>query len=139
MTIALNVTGSYWRLIYKNLLNWCFPWVIYISQCQQQRDNSCSYNQFYRAVRSDCIFIVRNSILARNEKFIRTGASDLVIFYPIWVFFREHSWFTGQQEKWEAISLTPLYHFHPLPAENLSLHIARTQIWTGNRFPSASH
>ena len=23
------------------------------------------------------------------------------------------SGFTGQQEKWEAISLTPLYHFHP--------------------------
>ena len=30
------------------------------------------------------------------------------------VFFHEHSDFTGQQGKGEAISLIPLYHFHPL-------------------------
>ena len=30
------------------------------------------------------------------------------------VLFHEHSQFTGQQEKGEAISLIPLYRFHPL-------------------------
>ena len=34
-------------------------------------------------------------------------------FFSIWVFFREHSRFTGQQWNGEAIS-SPLYHFHPL-------------------------
>ena len=35
-------------------------------------------------------------------------------FFSIWVFFYEHSRFTGQQGKGEGIYLTPLYHFHPL-------------------------
>ena len=35
-------------------------------------------------------------------------------FFSIWVFFHEHSRFTGQQGKGEGIYLTPLYHFHPL-------------------------
>ena len=37
-----------------------------------------------------------------------------VVFFCIWVFFHEHSQFTGQQGKGEAISLSPLYHFHLL-------------------------
>ena len=32
----------------------------------------------------------------------------------VWVFFHEHSPFTGQQERGEGISLIPLYQFHPL-------------------------
>ena len=39
---------------------------------------------------------------------------DYCIFFSIWVFFHEHSRFTGQQGKGEGIYLTPLYHFHPL-------------------------
>ena len=35
-------------------------------------------------------------------------------FFSIWVFFHKHSRFPGQQGKEEAISLIPLYHFHPL-------------------------
>ena len=38
----------------------------------------------------------------------------LTVFFSIQVFFHEHSRFTGQQEKGEAISLTTLYHFHLL-------------------------
>ena len=55
-------------------------------------------------------------------------------FFFIWVFFHEHSRFTGQQVKGEGISLTPLYQFHPLhmqldiswtiAAESSLLHIA---------------
>ena len=33
-------------------------------------------------------------------------------FFSICVFFHEHSRFTGQQGKGEAISLNPLYNFH---------------------------
>ena len=36
------------------------------------------------------------------------------LFFSIWVIFHDHSRITGLQEKGEGISLTPLYHFHPL-------------------------
>ena len=35
-------------------------------------------------------------------------------FLSIWVFFHKHSRFTGQQEKGEAISLSPHYNSHSL-------------------------
>ena len=38
----------------------------------------------------------------------------LCLFFSFWVFFREHSRFTGLQGKGKAISLTPLYYLHPL-------------------------
>ena len=72
------------------------------------------------------------------------------IFFSIWVFFHEHSRFTGQQGKGEGICLAPLYHFHPLhrhldisraiTPESSPLHIAGSRTRTGNLwFPSASH
>ena len=72
-----------------------------------------------------------------------------VFFFSIWVFFHEHSRFTGQQGKGEGIYLTTVYHFHPLhrhldirqviTAERLPLHIASSQTRTGNLwFLSAS-
>ena len=75
--------------------------------------------------------------------------SWIFFFFSIWVFFHEHSQFTGQQGKWEGIYLTPLYHFHPLQrhldisreisAESSPLHIASSRTRTGNlRFPIAS-
>ena len=74
---------------------------------------------------------------------------DFFFFFPIWVFFHEHSRFTGQQGKGEGIYLTPLYHFHPLhrhldisqviTAKSSPLHIAGSPTRTGNLwFPSAS-
>ena len=65
---------------------------------------------------------------------------SIKVFFSIWVFFHEHLRFGGQQRKREVISLTPLYHFHPLrrqlniirviTAESSSLHRAssRTRI-----------
>ena len=43
-------------------------------------------------------------------------------FFSTWVFFHEHSRFTGQQGKEEGIYLTPLYHFQPL---HIHLDISR--------------
>ena len=40
--------------------------------------------------------------------------SFVCVFFSFWVFFHEHSRFTGLQGKGKAISLTPLYYFHPL-------------------------
>ena len=40
--------------------------------------------------------------------------ASLTVFSSILGFFHEHSRFTGQEVKGEAISLTFLYHFHPL-------------------------
>ena len=64
------------------------------------------------------------------------------IFITIWVFFQEHSRFTGQQGKGEAFCLTPLYHFHPIhrhldinqeiAAERSPLHIASSRTRSGN-------
>ena len=58
----------------------------------------------------------------------------ICIFFSIWVFFHDHSQFTGLQGKREGIYLTPHYHFHPLhrhldisraiTAESSPLHIA---------------
>ena len=76
-------------------------------------------------------------------------ASISISFFSIWVFFYEHSQFTGQQGKREGIYLTPLYHFHPLhghldisraiAAESSPLRIAGSRTRTGNLwFPNAS-
>ena len=40
--------------------------------------------------------------------------SKYQIFFPMWVFFHEHSRITELQGKAKGISLTPYYHFHPL-------------------------
>ena len=79
-----------------------------------------------------------------------TGVSCKLIFFPILVFFQGYLQFTGQQGKGEAISLAPLYHFHPLyryleiirtiTAMSSPLHIPSRQARTGNLwFPSANH
>ena len=70
-------------------------------------------------------------------------------FFSIWVFFHNHSRITGMQGKGEGISLSPLYHFHPLhrhldisqviTAESSTLHRATSRTRTGNLwFPSAN-
>ena len=66
----------------------------------------------------------------------------LYLFFSLWVFFREHSRFTGLQGKGEGISLTPHYHFHLLqghldvsmtiPAGSSHLRIASSRTRTGN-------
>ena len=77
---------------------------------------------------------------------------NLVIFcllISIWVFLYWHSRFTGQQGKGEAISLTTLYHFHPLHRHfnmmrvltrgNSPLSITSSRTRIGNLcFPSTS-
>ena len=65
-----------------------------------------------------------------------------LLFFSIWAFFHNYSRITGLQEKGEAISLTPNYHFHPLlrhldisraiTAEISPLHIASSRTRTGN-------
>ena len=88
-----------------------------------------------------------HSILSLSTIVLNPGPNSS--FFSVRVFFHEHSRFTGQQEKGESISLTPLYHFHPLhrhldisraiTAENSPLHIASSQTGTGNLwFPSTS-
>ena len=44
--------------------------------------------------------------------FPKDTSERLLLFFSIWVFFHEHSRFTGQQGKGQATSLTPLSHFH---------------------------
>ena len=66
----------------------------------------------------------------------------VMTYFSVWVFFHEHSRFTGQQVKGEAISLKALYHFYPLhrhldisrliTAESSPLHIARNWTQPGN-------
>ena len=63
-------------------------------------------------------------------------------FFSFWVFFHEHSRFTGQQGKGEGIYLIPVYHYHPfhrqldisraIAAESSPLHIASSRNRTGN-------
>ena len=96
----------------------------------------------------------QNIVLLRPLPFCPLVIS-FFFFFCIWVFFHKHSRFTGQQGKGEAISLSPLYHFHPLyrhldigwaiTAESSPLHITSSRTRTENlwfpsarRFPSAS-
>ena len=63
-------------------------------------------------------------------------------FFSIWILIHEHSRFTGQQGKGEAVSLIPLCHFHQLPwhlditraitVESSPLHTTRNRNRTGN-------
>ena len=67
---------------------------------------------------------------------------SITIFFSIWVFFHEHSRFTGQKGKGQVISLSPLYYFHPLhrhldisraiTADSSPLYIASSRTQTGN-------
>ena len=61
MTIGWNFLVLNWQLLYKNLLDGQFPWVIY------NRQSYCSYNQFNNGCRSGYIFTARDKILARDE------------------------------------------------------------------------
>ena len=73
----------------------------------------------------------------------------LFFFFFYQGFFSRTSWFTGEEGKGEAISLTPLYHFHPLhrhlgvsqviAAEISPLRIAGSRTQTGKLwFPIGS-
>ena len=63
------------------------------------------------------------------------------VFFSIWVFFNEHSPFTGQQGKGEGIYLTLYYRLHrhisqAIAAENSPLHIPSSRTRTGNHWNS---
>ena len=45
---------------------------------------------------------------------LMTVLAKLTRSFSIWVFFHEHSRFTGHQGKGETISLTLLYHIYPV-------------------------
>ena len=70
------------------------------------------------------------------------------LFFFIWVFFPEHSRFTGRQGKSGAISRTPLYLFYPIhrhlgisrayTAKSSHLLIASSRTRTGNLWFRAS-
>ena len=85
---------------------------------------------------------------ASPQIYIRFSSDKHDIFSYLY-FFHKHSRFTVHQGKWEAISLTPLYHFHPVyrhkdirrvtAAKSSPLHIASSRtrpekLW----FPSTS-
>ena len=68
--------------------------------------------------------------------------STQLFFFVIWIFFQKHSRFTGQQGKGDGISLTPLYHFHPLHRHleisqgitvESSLHHIISNIWKSDK------
>ena len=80
-------------------------------------------------------YIERKWILMRNlatQIVWKISVLQCYFFFSMWDFFHKHSRITRLQGKGEGISVTPHYHFHPLPPA-----IGRTR--TGNLwFPSAS-
>ena len=92
----------------------------------------------------NCHFCVANSFL--NFQDIPTDYWNIFYgfynFFFIWFFFREHSRFTGQYRKREAISFISLYHFSSLhryldvrlaiTSDSSLLHIARSWTQTGS-------
>ena len=81
------------------------------------------------------------SVLSKFQQSYGTKLFQFFVF-SIWVFFHEHSEFTGQQGKGEGIYFTPLCHFLPLhrhldisrviTAESSPLNIASSRTRTGN-------
>ena len=75
-----------------------------------------------------------SNLLKKTDYRLKLQKLKINFFFSVWVFFHEHSQFTGQQGKGEGIYLTPLYRFHPLhrhldisraiTAESSPLHIA---------------
>ena len=95
------------------------------------------------------IFTIRETISNGEKKATAMNLKASNVFFSVWVFFHEHSRFTGKQGKGKAISLTSLYHlqtgsqtfrYHPMnTAESSPLHIASSRTRTGNlSFPSTS-
>ena len=69
--------------------------------------------------------ILRQSLILLLKFQLCSLLKQLLFFCSIWVFFHEHSQFTEQQEKREAISLTPVYHFQT-PHRHLDINRAIT-------------
>ena len=95
------------------------------------------FQGFHNKVKYDFAQFVSNRLnLEVSSSHLDSCASFAVCFFSIWVLFHEHSRFTGQHGKGEAISisLSPLYHFHMLhrhldisctiTAKSSPLHIA---------------
>ena len=60
---------------------------------------------FYRSLHLDVELFLKSTFLTSHITYT---------FFSIWVFFHEHSRFTGRQRKGEGNYLTPLYHLHLL-------------------------
>ena len=68
-----------------------------------------------------CLFVIKFFLFIFQARSQRSFQFLILrFFFSIWVFFHEHSRFTGQQGKGEGIYLTPLYHFHPLHGGELT-------------------
>ena len=89
------------------------------------------------------IYVFQN--LFRNKERQTPNSTPLkstYIIFSIWLFFHDHSRFTGLQGKVEGISLTPQCHFKPfhrhldfsraITADSLPLRIGSSQTQTGN-------
>ena len=83
-----------------------------------------------------------NCYLKAHQQISGKWCFFFVFFFSLSGFFSRISWFTGQQGKGEAVSLTALYYFHPLyrrldisqviAAKSSPLRIAGSQTQTRN-------
>ena len=120
-----------WHFITKRDRYYYKTWQLFHWKMRQKFIPKC-VSFFYHKMRQ---FHYKIRFLLRNASAQRRN----IVFF-IWVFFHKHSRFAGQQGKDEAISLTPLYHFHLLhrhlditgviTAESSSLHVAGSRTWT---------
>ena len=69
-------------------------WFLYNWDVRHERSlSTCTESLFLHVVKHDLFFL---------------------FFCSIWLLFHKYSRFTGQQVKWEFVSLYLFYHFHPL-------------------------
>ena len=90
-----------------------------------------------------CMQLCRQKFMIQGMKrLVDNAANASLLIFCVSVVFHEHSRFKGQQDKREAISITPLYHFYSLhrhldiswviTAESSPLHLASSRTQTGN-------
>ena len=75
-------------------------------------------NDFITLAQINFTFLIIVNKMCQDEEssilLVLCSAFEYICNFSNWVLFREHSRFTGQKEKAEAIFLTPVYPFNPL-------------------------
>ena len=137
---TLKLKKSKYRVSIRDPL----PWNKILTAAEKTKESLPKFRNTIKEELNDPLNVNSDYTLKNERVYI-----VCLFFFSIWIFFHEHSQFTGQQGKGEGIYLTPLYHFHPLhrhldisraiTAKSSPLHIAGSRTRTGNLwFPSAS-
>ena len=120
--ISVSLKGGVKRAVERamHMLKFILDWYVTAGLSGQKFCTSRFLGTTLICLSRTCKFFVCRSSVPISATFylvlviVPVGLYLLRIFFSTWVFLHEHPRITGLQEKWEGVSLTPHYHFHPL-------------------------